>query len=117
MIIVPHSTSHTSARSRALTDALKGTIADFRKRDPKLTDADIEAALAAARTSSPTMDARQRRALLGVLAGVAVVAGAVIVLMAQSSPASDSRVQTMVIAGAAVVVAVVGLVIRLRNNP
>lgn len=117
MIIVPHSTPHASTRSRALTDALKVTIAEFRKRDPKLTDADIEAALAAARTSSHAMDAKHRRALLGVLAGVAVVAGSVIVLMAQATPASNSRVQALVIAGAAVVVAVVGLVIRLRNNP
>lgn len=117
MIIVPHSTMHASARSRALTEALQATIADFQKSEPKLTDGEIEAALALAHASTHSVDARQRRALIGVLAGIAAVLGAVVILMAQSNPSPDYRVHALVAAGVAVVVAVVGLVIRFKNNP
>lgn len=117
MIIVPHTPPPTSARSRALADALKVTIAEFRRREPKLTDAEIEAAIARAHDTSQARDARKRRAIVGVSAGLAAGLGALIVAMSQGNTAVKPPL-TVVVAGCVVLVgAVVALLLRTLNNP
>lgn len=116
MIIVPHTPPPASARSRALSDALKGTIAEFRRREPKLTDAEIEAALARAHDTSAARDARKRRAIVGVSAGLAAGLGALIVAMSQGTTGAKPPLAVLVAGGVVLVAAVVVLLVRTINN-
>ncbi len=117
MIVVPHTPPPASARSRALADALKATIADFRRREPKLTDAEIEAALARAHESIHARDVRKRRALVGVLAGLACGLGAMIVAASNAGGlARDSSVAALAAGGIVLVGVVVALLLRSINN-
>lgn len=117
MIIVPHTPPPASARSRALADALKVTIAEFRRREPKLTDAEIEAALARAHDTSGARDARKRRAIAGISAGLAAALGALLVAMSQGNTGVKPPL-TVVVTGCVVLVgAAVAILLRTINNP
>lgn len=117
VIIVPHTPPPASARSRALADALKVTIAEFQRREPKLSEAEIEAALARAHDTSGARDARRRRAIVGVAAGLAAGLGALIVAMTQGTSGARPPLTVLVTGGVVLVGAIVALLLRMINNP
>jgi Zn-dependent protease with chaperone function len=116
VIIVPHSPPPATVRSRALADALKATIADFRRREPKLSDAEIEGALARAHESSHVRGQRRRRAIFGAIAALAFVVGALVVAAGTSRPDADAPVVAIVAVGVAVVGVVMALLLRMLND-
>ncbi len=74
-VVIPH---EPSKRSKELAARLRTTIDDFRLRDAKLTDAEIEAALASLRKADPN----ETKKALGVLAAFAAAFVAVVIAVA-----------------------------------
>ena len=116
MIIVPHTPPPATARSRALTDALKATIADFRRREPRLTDAEIEGALARAHEAAQVREQRRRRAIVGVIAALGCVVGALVVAAGTARRDADQPVAALVAVGVVVVGVVLALLLRKLNE-
>ena len=105
MVYVPSST-HTPHASE-LAKRLRATIDDYRSREAKLTDADVQMALATIHASNPVT--RRKARLIG--SAVAVAIGATVgVIGTVIASLENGRQVPMVAVGA---IAAVGLVIAL----
>ncbi len=117
MIIIPHTQQHATSRSRALSAQLRATIAEFRRREPKLTDAEIEAALVDAHASTHTQLARRRRLLVAALAGITFALGAGLVAGRDAWPGDSAAFVPWAAAVIIFVALLAALLLRSFNNP
>lgn len=117
MIIVPHPpTAHPTARSRALAERLRTTIADFRMREPKLTDAEVALALREAQPPTSASDTPRAVAALAALAGMLLALG--VALFVSRAPRGGETLNAAPVA-AVVVALLVGFavfLVRMRSR-
>ncbi|MEP7380889.1 MAG: hypothetical protein ABI910_04340 [Gemmatimonadota bacterium] len=116
MIIIPHTQHHPTTRSRALSEQLRATIAEFRRREPKLTEAEIEAALVDAHASTHTQLARRRRLLVVALAGITFALGAGLVAGRDAWPGDSTTLVSLAAAVLIFVALLAALLLRSFNN-
>lgn len=107
------SASH-SPRARTLAAELRATIDNFRAREPKTTDAEVQLAVATltSHTASPA------RILASVFTAIAAIAIGVVIAAGTSAAADGARVPwTAIIIGLTVLVATVTLLwVRARDE-
>lgn len=110
-MVIPPSPTRETARSRELATRLRSAIADYSKANPKLTRADIEAALRAVRESDGD-DTRTRRKL----AVLAAATAAIVALLMGGLVNSAERGRSLLIPGLGMVVVlgVVGAILFVR---
>ena len=114
IIVPPPTTTHTTARSRALTERLRSTIADFQAREPKLTNEEIAQALHAL---SRPLDRRPRGARVAALATAAgTVAALGIGLLVSSAQKPGRAASSWVAVSLIAVMLVAGVMIALRSR-
>lgn len=114
MMPVVHTTP--SPRTKELAERLRATIADYQAREAKLTQGEIDAALATVRTTTRGEDRRAVAILLAIVgAFVAVSVG--LATAAERAPEGGSMPAAVYLAIAiAVAAAVVGALLARRNS-
>lgn len=115
MIIPPQHHSHPTARSRALAERLRSTIAEFRHREPKVSEEEVLQALRDAAPSSRGALHRRKATLVAVLAGVTTAIGLAL-LASNSSNAGRPIPVTPIIAVAVVGFGLIAAIILRANN-
>jgi peptidoglycan/LPS O-acetylase OafA/YrhL len=117
MVYVPHThTAHPTARSRALAERLRATIADFQMREPKVSAEEIAMALRDAQPRAAGTPPAQVIAVVAAI-GAALLAGGM-VLITQRAERAGQEPPTVAITAVviALLAAVAVIVIRVRNN-
>lgn len=117
MIIVPHTqTAHPTARSRALAERLRETIADFQMREPKVTTEEIAMALREAQSVSGAPPRGRAIAIITALTA-SLLAFGLVFLRARSERTGQEPPMVSIVAIVIVLLAAVAVVVmRLRNN-
>lgn len=117
MVFVPHThTAHPTARSRALAERLRATIADYQMREPKVTAEEIALALQEAR---PRTGGTPRGPVIAILAalGAGLLALGLVVASERAQRAGEAPPQLAIIAVVIALLAGVAVVVaRFRNG-
>ncbi len=110
-MVIPTTPARETARSRELATRLRSAIAEYSKANPKLTQADIDAALRAVReTDAGDADTRRRMAVLtAVVAAIIAALGGGIV-----NAAERGRALLIPALGLGVVLLALGAVVFVR---
>lgn len=116
MIIVPQHHSHATARSRALTERLRSTIAEFRHREPKVSDEEVLQALRDAAPSARGAANRQKAALVAVIAGITTAIGLGLVASNASNAGRAVPATPLVAIAVAGLGVVAAIILRARND-
>ncbi|MFN8666124.1 MAG: hypothetical protein U0164_02880 [Gemmatimonadaceae bacterium] len=116
IIIPPQTTAHATARSRALADRLRATIAEFQVREPKVTKEEIAQALHDVQLPSGGRAANKRAAVLATVAGTTVAIG--IGLLASSAEKAGRQPSPVVVISLVVVLlsAIAAVAIKARRD-
>jgi len=116
IIVPPHTTAQPTARSRALADRLRATIAEFQAREPKVTKEEIAQALHAVQLPSGGRATNRTAAILAMVAGTTVALGAG--LLASSAEKAGRQPSPVVIIAVlvAVLAAIAAVAIKLRRD-
>lgn len=116
IIVPPHTTAHATARSRALADRLRTTIAEFQAREPKVTKEEIAQALHEVQRPADTRPANRRAAILAMVAGTTLALGAG--LLASSAEKAGRQPSPVVIISVlvALLAAIAAVAIKLRRD-
>lgn len=116
IIVPPHTTAQSTARSRALADRLRATIAEFQVREPKVTREEIAQALHAVQVPSAGRTTNKTAAILATIAGTAVALG--IGLVASSAQKAGREPSPVVIVSMLVVLlaSIAAVAIKLRRD-
>lgn len=116
MVYVPHThTAHPTARSRALAERLRATIADFQMREPKVTAEEIALAL---REAQPRAEGTGRAQAVAIAAavGAALLAVGVAVFSTRVERTGEAPTVAIIWVVLALLAAVAIVIARLRNN-
>lgn len=114
MIVAPHIAHGPSPRTQALAERLRSEIAAARLRDAKLTDDEVRAALSLVSSSMTT--STNREAVVGISIALGVLGLILGVGLASKSAMTTSSIVPIALAGVVVLLAVVAVVVVLRNR-
>jgi hypothetical protein len=113
MLIPPQIPTTPSPRTRALADRLRATIAEFQRREPKVTSEEVAHAL---RELQPNA-ARPGAPPLAVIATVLIALGAAMAFgLVADRGGEPAPARLIAVAVLAAVLAIVVLVVRLRTR-
>lgn len=116
MIIVPQPQPQPTPLSRALTDRVRATIAEFQRREPRITPEEVAQALRDAMPSASTRTNPKPALIIAVLSGVMTAIGMGLVASSSSNagrPVPVVPIVALAVAGLGVVAA---LILRSRND-
>lgn len=116
MVYVPHThTAHPTARSKALAERLRATIADFQMREPKVTAEEIAMALREAQAGAGGTS-RPQAVVVAAAIGAALLAAGVVVFSTRLERTGEAPTVAITAVVIALLAAVAVVIARIRNS-
>ncbi|HEX4933010.1 MAG TPA: hypothetical protein VFV33_07525 [Gemmatimonadaceae bacterium] len=116
IIVPPHQTSYHTARSRALSERLRATIAEFQAREPKVTPEEIAQALREVQQPGGRRAPNRSVAIVATLAGTFLALGIGLFVSSAQRGGSEPRPVVLLPLIVVLLVAVAVVALKMRGD-
>lgn len=116
IIVPPQRTSHTTARSRALSERLRATIAEYQVREPKVTKEEIAQALHDVSLPAERTVDKRRVTIVATVAGSMCAAGIGLLVSSSQKAGRQPSMWIALSILAVMIVAVAAVATKLRGD-